>query len=74
MELTSEIPVVDFGQFISSSDSGRRDVAAEVDRALSSSGLMYLHNHGIEQSKVDECFAWVSNATFIFFSTCSIAS
>lgn len=60
MSPRSSIPLVDFQPFLTGDILDRQRVASEVDEALSSAGFLYLSNHGIAQSKVDESFDWVS--------------
>lgn len=55
-----DIPLVDFEPFLNGRLHDRERVAAFVDAGLSSTGFIYLGNHGIDQQKIDECFSWVS--------------
>ncbi len=55
----SNIPSIDFNPFLRGSADDRQRIAFAVDKALSSVGFLQLHNHGIEQRKVDACFQWV---------------
>jgi len=54
------IPSIDFNPFLRGSAGDRQRIASAIDLALSSVGFIHLHNHGIEQRKVDRCFQWVS--------------
>ena len=54
------IPSINFNSFLGDSASDRRRIALAIDQALSSVGFIHLHNHGIEQRKIDTCFQWVS--------------
>jgi len=54
------IPSIDFNPFLCGSAGDRQRIASGIDQALSSVGFIHLHNHGIEQHKVDTCFQWVS--------------
>ncbi len=54
------IPSIDFSPFLRGSAGDRQRIASAVDEALSSVGFIRLHNHGIEQRKVDACFQRVS--------------
>jgi isopenicillin N synthase-like dioxygenase len=54
------IPSIDFKPFLRGSAGDRQQIASTVDEALSSMGFIRLHNHGIAQRKIDECFQWVS--------------
>ena len=56
----SEIPSIDFSSYDHGSVSDRERTASAVDEALRSVGFIYLHNHGIDQRKVDTCFQWAS--------------
>lgn len=53
------VPLVDFGNFLHGSPSDRSRIAHEIDEAFRNVGFVYLRNHGIPQSRVDECFNWV---------------
>jgi isopenicillin N synthase-like dioxygenase len=61
----SVIPLINFEPYLHGSTADRERVAASVDAGLSSTGFIYLRNHGIDQRKIDECFNWVSG----FFHT-----
>ena len=54
------IPSIDFSPFLRGSAGDRQQIASAIDEALSSVGFVRLHNHGIEQRKVDACFQRVS--------------
>jgi isopenicillin N synthase-like dioxygenase len=54
------IPSIDFKPFLRGSAGDRQRIASTIDEALSSVGFIRLHNHGIEQRKIDACFQWVS--------------
>jgi isopenicillin N synthase-like dioxygenase len=53
------VPIVDFGRFLNGSLQEREEAAAAVDAAFQNVGFVYLHNHGVPQERVDECFDWV---------------
>jgi isopenicillin N synthase-like dioxygenase len=55
-----DIPLIDFKPFHHGSVHDRERVAALVDAGLSSTGFIYLTNHGIAQQRIDECFDQVS--------------
>lgn len=57
------VPSIDFKPFLHGSAGDRQLIASEIDEALGSVGFIQLHNHGIEQHKVDDCFQWVSQIT-----------
>lgn len=52
------VPSIDFKPFLHGSAGDRQLIASEIDEALGSVGFIQLHNHGIEQHKVDDCFQW----------------
>jgi len=54
----ADIPLIDFGSFLRGSPDDRKQIASDVDAALSSTGFIYLSNHGLEQCKIDTCFEW----------------
>lgn len=53
------VPVVDFGKFLHGSASERKLVATEIDSAFRSTGFVFLKNHSVDQTKVQQCFDWV---------------
>lgn len=55
---SQSIPVVDFTSYRAGSDSDKRRIANEIDRAFSTTGFLYLKNPGITAEKVDEAFEW----------------
>ncbi len=55
-----DIPLIDFKPFLHGSIRDREEVAASIDAGLSSTGFIYLINHGINLHRVEECFNWVS--------------
>ena len=56
----SIIPSIDFSSYNHGSVADRKHTASAIDEALSSVGFIYLHNHGLDQRKVETCFQWVS--------------
>ncbi len=54
------ITSIDFEPFLRGSAGDRQRIAPASDDALSSVGFIRLHNHGIEQRKIDRCLQWVS--------------
>ncbi|KAL9128123.1 MAG: hypothetical protein Q9217_003144 [Psora testacea] len=59
-EMHPTIPSIDFNPFLRGSAGGRQRIASAINGALSSVGFIHLHNHGIEQRKIDACFHWES--------------
>ncbi|HVF84380.1 MAG TPA: 2-oxoglutarate and iron-dependent oxygenase domain-containing protein [Abditibacteriaceae bacterium] len=53
----SQIPVIDFGQFLDGDDTQRRAVAAEIGAACRGAGFFYIQNHGIEPRIFDAVYA-----------------
>ena len=53
----TQIPVVDFGEFLHGSSSQQREVAAQIGDACRNVGFMYLVNHGVPQSLINDVFA-----------------
>jgi isopenicillin N synthase-like dioxygenase len=58
------IPIVDFGKFQSENYGDKREVALQIDEAFRNVGFVYLKNHSVPLSIVEECFRWVN-----FFET-----
>ena len=65
MNPIDEIPVIDFQPFLTGNTLYKKSVASAIDTALNSIGFIYISNHGIDQSKVDECFNWVSYISLV---------
>ncbi|KAF2728858.1 Clavaminate synthase-like protein [Polyplosphaeria fusca] len=57
MTETADIAVVSFERFINGNDEDKNAVAKELYEAFSTVGWVYLKDHGIPQSRVDEIFA-----------------
>lgn len=58
-QMQPAIPSIDFNAFLHGSTGDRLRIASTIDGALSSVGFIRLHNHGIEQRKINVCFEWV---------------
>jgi isopenicillin N synthase-like dioxygenase len=56
MAEAADIAVVSFDSFINGSDADRQAVAKKVYDAFSSVGWVYISEHGIPQSRIDEVF------------------
>ncbi|KAL7775522.1 hypothetical protein CFE70_009365 [Pyrenophora teres f. teres 0-1] len=54
----SDIPIIDFSEFIHGSNEDKQRVARELDDAFHRVGFVYLKNHGVPSNMVDECFTW----------------
>jgi isopenicillin N synthase-like dioxygenase len=54
--MTSKIPVVDFDGIWSDNPSRQKATSAMLRRALESYGFLYLKNHGVSQTHLDELF------------------
>lgn len=52
----AEIPIIDFKQFTQGDSGARKTVAKQIDHACHEIGFMYLKNHGISQSIIDDLF------------------
>jgi isopenicillin N synthase-like dioxygenase len=59
MTEAADIAVVSFDKFINGNDADKRAVAQEIYNAFSTVGWVYLKDHGIPQSRVDEIFSLV---------------
>jgi len=67
------VPSIDLQPFLYGSAGDRQRIASEIDEALGSVGFIQLHNHGIEQHKVDACFQWVSRITHSYNTSAPVA-
>ncbi|KAF1993963.1 Clavaminate synthase-like protein [Amniculicola lignicola CBS 123094] len=56
MATNVDIAVISFEPFIQGNDADRKDVAKQLYEAFSTVGWVYLKDHGIPQSRVDEIF------------------
>ena len=56
----TSIPVVSFAGFLTGNREKQEKVARRVYDAFSTVGFIYLKDHGIPQTRVDEIFALVS--------------
>jgi isopenicillin N synthase-like dioxygenase len=54
----ADIPIVDFGTFLTGSQEQKEQVAKQIDDAFRDVGFVYLRNHGVSGDMVGECFAW----------------
>ncbi|KAF2868935.1 thymine dioxygenase [Massariosphaeria phaeospora] len=54
----TDIPIVDFGQFLHGGKEEKELVAKSVDNAFRNVGFVYLKGHGIERDLVKRCFEW----------------
>lgn len=63
MAHAADIAVVSFDRFINGDDADRKAVAKEVCNAFSSLGWVYISDHGIPQTRVDEVFELVGTST-----------
>ena len=54
------IPVVSFEKFLTGDRTAQQEVAKQVYDAFSSVGFIYLKDHGIPQTRVEEIFKLVS--------------
>lgn len=55
----STIPVVSFEKFLTGKRDDQKQVAKQVYDAFSTVGFIYLKDHGIPQTRVDEIFELV---------------
>ena len=59
---STSIPVVSFEKFLTGDRTAQKVVARQVYDAFSSVGFIYLKDHGIPQTRVEEIFRLVSLA------------
>jgi isopenicillin N synthase-like dioxygenase len=55
--VSDRIPVVDVGPYLAGAPGARAALAAQIAKACHDTGFMVIHNHGIDQSLIDGCFA-----------------
>src|SRR3982751_2502517 len=53
----ADIPIIDFGPFLSGGPGDRSRVAAEIGRACETVGFLYLANHGVPEKLIERTFA-----------------
>lgn len=58
-DIQFNVPVVDFGKFWSGSKADRVEISRHVVKAFKEIGFMYISNHNIEQSVIDNTFKQV---------------
>jgi isopenicillin N synthase-like dioxygenase len=57
--MANSIPVVSFEKFLTGNRADQQEVAKKVYAAFSSVGFIYLNDHGIPESRVQQVFALV---------------
>lgn len=57
--MANPIPVVSFSKFLTGDRADQKEVARQVYEAFSDVGFIYLKDHGVPQSRVEEIFALV---------------
>ncbi|KXS97062.1 hypothetical protein AC578_10806 [Pseudocercospora eumusae] len=60
---TNSIPIIDFSKWYNSSPASRKEVAAQLISAGKEYGFVYIVNHGVRQSSLDQAFA-ITKALF----------
>ena len=71
MTEVADIAVISFDRFINGNDANKRAVAKDLFEAFSTVGWVYLKDHGIPQSRVDEVFELVSLFKLLIRTTSS---
>lgn len=59
---STPIPVVSFENFLTGDRAAQKEVAQRVYDAFSTVGFLYLKDHGIPQTRVEEIFELVSQS------------
>ncbi|KAF7193864.1 2-oxoglutarate-dependent dioxygenase htyE [Pseudocercospora fuligena] len=59
----TSIPIIDFSKWYNSSSASRKEVAAQLISAGKEYGFVYIVNHGVKQSSLDQAFA-ITKALF----------
>ena len=54
---THRVRVIDFSQFLQGSSEERQMIAEQIHLAFRETGFMYLKNHGVDQSLIDQSFS-----------------
>jgi isopenicillin N synthase-like dioxygenase len=57
-DVASDLPVLDYGKLMGTPEE-RKAALRELDNAFKTYGFVYLGNHSIPQTMVDEAFEWV---------------
>ena len=57
LSTASHVPIVDFGRFLKGNDSEKKAASEDVLDAFKTVGFVYLANHSIPQSQIDNVFA-----------------
>lgn len=66
---STPIPVVSFEKFLKGDRTDQKEVAKRVYDAFSTVGFIYLKDHGIPQTRVDDIFELVSLLSPLFEPT-----
>lgn len=62
---STPIPVVSFEKFLTGDRADQKEVAKKVFDAFSTVGFIYLKDHGIPQTRVEEIFELVRNGSHV---------
>lgn len=54
--MSEDIPVIDFGLFLTGNEEDRRRISTEIGNACRDVGFFYLANHGVPSSMVDAVY------------------
>ena len=54
--MTSEIPVIDLGDFLKAKPGARERTAGELQRACEQVGFFFISGHGVAQDLIDAVF------------------
>lgn len=69
---STPIPVVSFEKFLTGDRADQKEVARKVYDAFSTIGFIYLKDHGIPQTRVEEIFELVRPLMYTLHLVCSI--
>jgi isopenicillin N synthase-like dioxygenase len=55
--VSTQIPIIDFAPFLNGNAADKQAVASQIDRACREIGFLYLKNHGVSKSLLEQVFA-----------------
>lgn len=56
--MTATLPVIDFSRWLNGSAEQKKEVATELAKACRQVGFVYVINHGVSETLLEEAFGW----------------